>query len=492
MYPYVHSHTLRTWVLSLAIALLFTADTWAQSGVQVDRRQLLSTSLPLVEIESVDGEMPTCDYVTHPEGAMGESITNTTKVPGRVTISVRDALLYDSGPYVQKESGMTFRIRGNTSAYLERKPYKIKLQKKADLLSRDDPQRYADKNWLLIPTGPWMDLMVAFRLSQLMGFEWTPAMKYVNVIINGNFQGVYALVEQVRRNERCRINVDKTTGYIIERDPYWWNEDVYFTTSEYRKEYTFKYPEEEDITQEQIDNVSGLVRQMEQSITAGTYDEYIDVPSWATWLLAHDILGTWDSGGSNIFLAKYDDNPASLFKMVCLWDLDSMTKMKDAWAHIHTDFFFYFPQLLSSSNPAFLQAYLDKWSAVSPMLFEDMESYLDSISHSDLGASISAMKAIEEQAFHYQGSTFEQDIADLRNWFTTRQRWLSQQMSILQTPVAPLEASPSSPSSSTTFYDLSGRRVFLHSRDASSHYGLVPPSRALLLQPNGKKIIQGR
>ena len=265
-----------------------------------------------------------------------------------------------------------------------------------------------------------------------------------------------------------------------------------FTTSEYRKEYTFKYPEEEDITQEQIDYVSGLVRQMEQSITAGTYDEYIDVPSWATWLLAHDILGTWDSGGSNIFLAKYDDNPASLFKMVCLWDLDSMTKMKDAWARIHTDFFFYFPQLLSSSNPTFLQAYLDKWSAVSPMLFEDMESYLDSISQSDLGASISAMKAIEEQAFHYQGSTFEKDIADLRNWFTTRQRWLSLQMSILQTPVAPLEASPSSPSSSTTFYDLSGRRVFLHSRDASSHYGLVPPSRALLLQPNGKKIIQGR
>ena len=126
------------------------------------------------------------------------------------------------------------------------------------------------------------------------------------------------------------------------------------------------------------------------------------------------------------------------------------------------------------------------------MLFEDMESYLDSISQSDLGASISAMKAIEEQAFHYQGSTFEQDIADLRNWFTTRQRWLSQQMSILQTPVAPLEASPSSPSSSTTFYDLSGRRVFLHSCGTSSHHGLVPPFRALLLQPNGKKIIQGR
>ena len=44
-----------------------------------------------------------------------------------------DGLLsYDSGDYVDGESGMTLKIRGNTSAWQLRKPYKIKLQKKAD------------------------------------------------------------------------------------------------------------------------------------------------------------------------------------------------------------------------------------------------------------------------------------------------------------------------------------------------------------------------
>lgn len=35
------------------------------------------------------------------------------------------------------------------------------------------------------------------------------------------------LSETVERNKDCRINVAKT-GYIIESDPFWWNEDLYF------------------------------------------------------------------------------------------------------------------------------------------------------------------------------------------------------------------------------------------------------------------------
>lgn len=111
--------------------------------------QLRDLGLPLIEITTINGEDPTCEYVDHPEGATGSSITNATKVPGRCRIWFHDDCIYDSGDYQKDESGITIKIRGNTSAYPDKKPYKIRLQKKADLLFRTDPV-YKDKDWVLL------------------------------------------------------------------------------------------------------------------------------------------------------------------------------------------------------------------------------------------------------------------------------------------------------------------------------------------------------
>ena len=442
--------------------LLFTAvclvviQAAAQGGADIDEQTLLRTGVPLVEIQGNDGEWPSCDYITHPEGAMGEGITNVTKVPGRIVIKTMDSTLYDSGPYKEKLSGMTFKIHGNTSAYQEQKSYKVKLQQKADLLSRGDDQRYRDKNWLLINSGPWIQMMIGFRLSQLTGLEWTPALQYVNLIVNGKYCGVYALVEQVKRNEQCRINVDKKTGYIIERDPYWWNEPIYFNTL-YKKEYTFKYPDEDDVTEAQVNYIRSSVVRMETAINDGTYENYIDIDSWATWLLTHDILGTWDSGGSNIYLAKNDDTDSSPFRMCCIWDFDSMTRMKDAWARIHTDSFFYFPQLLRSPNPAFLRAYVEKWEKLSPTLFDQMHSYLDSISRSDFGDAVRELKVIEARALKYSGTTLEEDMTGYHQWFSSREVWLKSQFEALKTDVRTIHEQQ--PVQSEIFYNPAGQRI---------------------------------
>lgn len=411
----------------------------AQASVDVSVQQLLASGLRLVQIEAQNDEWPTCDYVTHPEGAMGESITNATRVPARIIISDANDVCYDSGPYVEKKSGMLFKIHGNTSAYLTRKSYKVKLSREADLLHRHDDSKYADKHWLLMAEGPWMDMMTGFQLSRMMGMEWTPALEYVNLIINGQFMGVYALVEQVRRNVHCRIDVDKRTGYIIERDPYWWNEPLYFT-SPMNKEYTFKYPDEDDVTPSQMQYISSCVQQMEQSIVEGNYEQYIDIRSFAKWLLTHDILGTWDSGGSNIFIAKYDDTDETLMRMPCIWDLGSMLRMKDAWARIHTDKFFYFPMLLESNNTAFIQTYLDEWERADAEVMDAMQYFIDSLYASPLAQAIGTMKGIEEKYFKYTGSTLEEDARMLKEWFYTRRLWLRKEMEKIHTNVSQIES----------------------------------------------------
>ena len=60
----------------------------------------------------------------------------------------------------------------------------------------------------------------------------------------------------------------------------------------------------------------------EESTRNGSYQNMIDVESFARWMLAHDILGNTDGAGSNIFITKYDNTETSLIKMGPLWDFD--------------------------------------------------------------------------------------------------------------------------------------------------------------------------
>ena len=131
---------------------------------------IISKGLPVLYIQTVDSEEPTCDYVSAPAGCMGKTIANATKVPGRMVIyqhiDESDSVLYDSGDYEKDVSGMTIRIRGNSSAYGTKKPYKIKLQKKKDLLFRGDEATYKDKDWLLLKYD-YLLAMAGFKVNSM-------------------------------------------------------------------------------------------------------------------------------------------------------------------------------------------------------------------------------------------------------------------------------------------------------------------------------------
>ena len=88
----------------------------AQSNLTFE--EVKNLGLNVLVIQTENSETPSCEYVSSPAGSMGKSITNATKVPGSLSIYSPDGdILYDSGEYEKGESGMTIKIRGNTSAY---------------------------------------------------------------------------------------------------------------------------------------------------------------------------------------------------------------------------------------------------------------------------------------------------------------------------------------------------------------------------------------
>lgn len=141
---------------------------------------------------------------------------------------------YTINPYdnedIEASSGtLQIRGRGNyTWDWFEKKPYKLKLDEKAPLLGFKKSKHFvllahADDNlgFLREPMG--------FKMSELSGLAWTPGQKPVELILNGDYRGLYFLVENIRI-DKDRVNIfdqededpstDVTGGWLCELDNY--------------------------------------------------------------------------------------------------------------------------------------------------------------------------------------------------------------------------------------------------------------------------------
>ena len=438
------------------ILILLTFATKASCNIDLDT--IVGLGLPVVEISTLNGEEPWCDTVESPEGCMGQGITNANKVMGRLRILDGEETLYDSGDYQEDSGGITIRVRGNSSAWSWKKPFKIKLQKAADLLTRGDNSKYADKEWLLIKDEKVsLNTVIGLKVNELMGMQWTPEYKIVNVVMNGDYRGIYLLIESVKRNSRCRLDISKT-GYLFEYDPYWWNEDVYFDTpytcSPNAKiaKFTFKYPSDEDITIEHILYLQRFLATLEASFADGSYTEYLDLDSFVSWLLGQDILGNGDGHGSNMYLTKYDDSPTSKVMMANLWDFDVIMTTAGDWSQSHG--VFYFGELWRNGGITFSNAYQEKWNEVKVKLFPEISAFLEQFAASSTGEAFSRSISFDSERWGKEVVTLETIINEALDWFANREQWLEQNINA-SSAIKSIKAEEQP----TLIYSIEGRRL---------------------------------
>lgn len=391
--------------------------------------------LPLLNITTVNNEMPTCERIQPPSGCWGWGITNETKVPGKLVITDKENVEYNSDEYDGDKKGMTIKIRGNTSAYGKKNPYKIKLMKKANLLN-DGNDDNKNKNWLLLTTATSLNTVIGLKTTELV-FDpaildcdnttfYVPEYRFVNVMINNEFKGIYLLIEDISDSDG-RIQIDDT-GYIIERDAYWWNEDMYFDgdkDSFYPMAWTFKYPNTSDFKQSDYiyTYIQNYITETDASVIDGTYENYIDVNSFAKWMLAHDILGNLDGAGSNIYCVKYDNTDATKLKMTTLWDFDAIMQMNDSWDSIHNASWFYYNSLFNSSNRAFIEKYQSRWNEISNTISNDIISFLNT-NLSSICDDIDLSRKVDAKRWNTNFNTVQQNISTAQSWFSTRKTWL--------------------------------------------------------------------
>lgn len=258
------------------------------------------------------------------------SADHTTKAPGRI-------VLLDEDLNVEYEGGVeAIKGRGNTTwKRSNKKPYQIKLSKKANLLDLSDSSQKA-KKWILLANDFDSTLMrnhIAYSLASEMGLGSTPEGKYVDLYYDGEYRGLYCLCEKVEIGDgRVEIpNPEKSPGridgsYLLELDNMYYESETHFRVDSSTGFMVCKEPEEP--TREQLDYIADLTREAMACIQNGgrsksgekTLFDYFDRDSLVRYFLAMEFAGNEDTFMTSTYMYKPEGEDR--FYMGPVWDCD--------------------------------------------------------------------------------------------------------------------------------------------------------------------------
>lgn len=226
------------------------------------------------------------------------------------------------------------RGRGNSTWNMSKKPYRIKFDEKINFLQ----QKANLKNWVLLANHADKTLMrnaLAFKISKCVGLEFTPAVRFADVVLNGEFVGNYMVTDQIEIN-KGRVPAEEQSptattepeisgGYLLEIDGFASSEPLWFQT-ERGVPITIKYPKDDEINDAQRLYIINYIRDFENLLFSDHFSDpetgyrsMIDTVSVVNWYIACELTGNSDSFWSTYIYKKRGNN--RLF-FGPLWDYD--------------------------------------------------------------------------------------------------------------------------------------------------------------------------
>ena len=224
-----------------------------------------------------------------------------------------------------------FRIRGNSSRHFEKKSYLLKFTKEngIDGLDVSLDGMAADNNWVL--HGPILDrtLLRNYLCYNLAGeiMDYVPEVRFCELFLNGEYQGVYVLIEKINYNENGRCNITKTdpdlaeTSFILcldtgDTDPFY-RLDTFFDYTGKRglstRLYEFfeiVYPND-TLTQAQKEYIGSEISHLEKAMSSFDsadsklgYSAYLDVDSFVDFFVLNEFMMNADAGRLSTYFCK--------------------------------------------------------------------------------------------------------------------------------------------------------------------------------------------
>ena len=279
-------------------------------------------------------------------------IPDEPKLPARIRVinNVGGARNYlnDSSQYTWLHIGI--ELRGSSSADFPKKSYGFEFRNAAgEDTSLPLLGMPAESDWILSASYSDKTLMrnaFAYHLSRKLGW-YAPRTRHVELMLNGEYQGVYVLTEKIKRDaNRVSISKLKTTdvsgpdvtgGYIIKIDKTTGNGGDGFV-SNFPPEtnnngqtifYQYEYPDATDIVPQQKNYIKAYVDSFETAAHstgyAGPdgYRKFVNLPSFIDYFIVNEWSKNVDGYRLSTFLTKpkITQNGGKLV-MGPVWDYD--------------------------------------------------------------------------------------------------------------------------------------------------------------------------
>ncbi len=280
---------------------------------------------------------------------------------------------------------MQIRGRGHSSWKGSKKPYKIKLEKKTSIMGMPK-----NKHWALLK--PTENTVAGLQLGKLMGMEWTPSFRPVEVVLNGDYIGLYFLTETIRIDEN-RVNIyeqqDKETtpdlikgGWLVEVDNYHDKNQITIPENS-RWNLTLRYHSPEDLSDAQLEWLTNEFKTINAAIyssdkTSTEWEEYIDVKSMARFFILQEVMDNPDGFHGSFYIHKdLDDNTKWIAGPI--WDLVCYNREKTDYTFRMKVHYGITPHWIGEiiQYDSFCQSVRSVWADVYPDKLSEIYTYID-------------------------------------------------------------------------------------------------------------------
>ncbi len=346
---------------------------------------------------------------------------------------------YESFGSASQPLTMEIKGRGNyTWSGFNKKPYRIKLADKQPLLGLTKSKHFAlmaHADDALNKKG-FMRNQVGFFLSRMIGMAWTPATAPVEVVLNGEYIGLYFLTETIRV-DKDRVNIVEqddnetnseniTGGWLVEIDNY--DSDPHVTIKENDKHtmwFTYKTPEvlsqvQEDFLEEEMKRIDNLVYGDKNSDKLW---QYLDMDALARFYIVQEIMDNYESFHGSCYLYR-EKGEGQKWMFGPVWDFGSALNRDksmylyegDVW-HNH-----WIPEICKF--PAFMEHVRKIWAEFYPAKFNEVFTF----TADQLALLKAAAVSDANQWSDYSGNKdLQKRINNVNTWLTNSTKWLNEQ-----------------------------------------------------------------
>lgn len=218
----------------------------------------------------------------------------TINTAGMVPVTSREDYLNATLNLNGQTLSSRIRGRGNSTWVMPKKPYRLNLDEEASLLGMP-PAR----NWALLANYIDKTLLrnaLAFCVSETLGLEYTPRSRFVELTLNGQYEGLYQLTEHIETGPN-RVNIgpetETTNGFFLEWDGMYLQEDAWFISS-MNVPYVFK---SDDHTPEQMAAIEAYMNDFESRLNTSytALSERVEIQSFVDYYLVNEWLKNNDA-----------------------------------------------------------------------------------------------------------------------------------------------------------------------------------------------------